>query len=122
MAAALAVLSSKPGRRVAVLGEMLELGVCTPAEHYKIGRLAADNADLILAYGPNSERVLNGAITGGMPDTKVKAFEDREKLISTLKQLAQPGDVLLFKGSRGMHMEQILDAFLQEDKQSEERP
>ena len=116
MAAALAVLGSKPGRKVAVLGEMLELGDCTPAEHYRIGRLAAEKADVLLAYGPNSERVLKGAITGGMSDTKVRAFEDRDRLVEALKQQARPGDVLLFKGSRGMRMELILEAFLRQEK------
>ena len=116
MAAALAVLGSKPGRKVAVLGEMLELGDCTPAEHYKVGRMAAEKADVVLAYGPNSERVLKGAITGGMSDTRVSAFEDRERLVAALKQQAHPGDVLLFKGSRGMRMELILEAFLREEK------
>jgi UDP-N-acetylmuramoyl-tripeptide--D-alanyl-D-alanine ligase len=116
MAAALEVLSHKQGRRIAVLGEMLELGLCSPAEHYKIGRVAAEKADIVLAVGPNSERVLMGAITGGMSDLRVRAFENREKLITALKQLAKPGDVLLFKGSRGMRMELVLDAFLQQEK------
>ena len=116
MAAALAVLASKTGRKIAVLGEMLELGDCTPAEHYKIGRLAAKQADVVLAYGPNSERVLKGAITGGMSDSCVSAYEDKDRLIAALKQQARPGDVLLFKGSRGMRMEQILEAFLREEK------
>ena len=116
MTAALEVLHNKPGRRIAVLGEMLELGLCSPAEHYKIGRVAAEKADYVLSYGPNSERVLKGAITGGMSDLRVSAFEDKDKLVVTLKSLAKPGDVLLFKGSRGMRMELILDAFLQEEK------
>jgi len=116
MAAALDVLSKRSGRRVAVLGEMLELGVCTAAEHYKVGRLAAERADVVLAYGPSSDRVLKGAITGGMPDTRVSAYTDRDKLVSALKQKAKPGDVFLFKGSHGMHMELILEAFLQEEK------
>lgn len=116
MAAALAVLGGKTGRKVAVLGEMLELGDCTPAEHYRIGRLAAEKVDVLLAYGPNSERVLKGAITGGMSNTKVRAFEDRDRLVEALKQLARPGDVLLFKGSRGMRMELILEAFLRQEK------
>ena len=116
MAAALAVLGNKPGRRVAVLGDMLELGVCTPAEHYKVGRIAAENADLVLAYGPNSARVLNGALTGGMPTNMARAFTDKDRLAQVLKQLAKPGDVILFKGSRGMRMEQVLEAFLQEEK------
>ena len=116
MAAALNVLGNRTGRRVAVLGEMLELGDCTPAEHYKIGRIAAEKADVVFAYGPNSERVLKGAITGGMSDTKVGAYEDRERLIAALKQQARPGDVMLFKGSRGMRMELILEAFLGAEK------
>ena len=116
MAAALAVLGNRPGRRVAVLGDMLELGVCTPAEHYKVGRIAAEHADVILAYGPNSARVLNGALTGGMSTNRARAFTDKERLAQVLKQLAKPGDVILFKGSRGMRMEQVLEAFLQEEK------
>ena len=116
MAAALAVIGAKEGRRVAVLGDMLELGTCTQAEHYKVGRLAAEKVDLLFAYGPNSGRMLKGAITGGMPHSRVRAFEDREQLVLALKQQAKPGDVLLFKGSRGMRMELALEGFLQEEK------
>ncbi len=116
MRAALSVLGNKPGRRIAVLGDMLELGVCTPAEHYKIGRIAAEKADMLLAYGPNSGRVLNGAVTGGMPDVHASAYTDREKLVAALKAIAKPGDVLLFKGSHGMHMDVTLELFLQEEK------
>ena len=116
MAAALAVLGNRPGRRVAVLGDMLELGVSTPAEHYRLGRIAAEKAEVVLAYGPNSGRVLNGALTGGMSTNKARAFTDKERLVQVLKQIAKPGDVILFKGSRGMRMEQVLEAFLSEEK------
>ena len=120
MSAALSVLRNKPGRRIAVLGDMLELGTCTQAEHYRVGRLAAENVDLLFAYGPNSERTLNGAITGGMPESRARAFTDAQRLVSTLKQLAQPGDVILFKGSRGMKMELLLEAFLKDEPATEE--
>ena len=116
MAAALSVLGNKPGRHVAVLGDMLELGVRAQAEHYRIGRIAAEKADLVLAYGPNSSRVISGALTGGMPDSRAKSFEDREELVVTLKRLAKPGDVILFKGSHGMHMELALEKFLKDDE------
>ena len=109
MAAALEVLGSKCGRRVAVLGDMLELGICTQAEHYKIGRIAAQKADLVFAYGPNSIRVLNGCITGGMTEANARAFTDRDQLVQVLKQLVRPGDNLLIKGSRGMKMELVRD-------------
>lgn len=114
MHAALTVLGNRAGRRVAVLGEMLELGVCADAEHYKVGRTAAQKADVLLAYGPTSEHMLYGAITGGMSQNNARAFTDKEKLLEALKQIAKPGDVLLFKGSRGMRMELILSKFLEE--------
>ena len=116
MAAALSVLGNRTGRRVAVLGDMLELGTCAAAEHYKIGRLAAEKTELVFAYGPNSKRVLNGALTGGMDAVCARAFTDRDKLVKVLKQMAKPGDVILFKGSRGMRMELVLEQFLQEEK------
>lgn len=114
MTAALRVLGNQPGRRIAVLGDMLELGVCSKAEHYKIGRIAAENADVLLAYGPNSSRMVSGALTGGMSDKLALGFEDRKLLVTALKRLAKPGDVMLFKGSHGMHMEIALDMFLQD--------
>ena len=116
MAAALTVLGNRPGRRVAVLGDMLELGACARAEHYKIGRIAAEKADILLSYGPNSEGMLTGARTGGMSAKFSRAFTDKEKMIQVLKTLAKPGDAILFKGSRGMQMEQVLEAFLKEEE------
>ena len=115
MAAALQVLGKQKGRRVAVLGDMLELGVCTQAEHYKVGRIAAEKADILLTWGENSVRMLNGALTGGMSKNLARAFTDRERLVDALKKMAKPGDVILFKGSRGMKMETILQAFLEKD-------
>ena len=115
MAAALAVLSKKSGRRVAVLGDMLELGVCAPAEHYRLGRIVAETADALIAYGPMSERTVSGAITGGMATHLAKGFENRDAAIAALKRMVRSGDVLLVKGSRGMRMELILDQFLKDE-------
>lgn len=115
MSAALNVLGNKPGRHIAVLGDMLELGVCTQAEHYRVGRIAAEKTDILLTYGPNGGRVVIGAITGGMPDARARAFEDRDALVAALKRMANPGDVILFKGSRGMHMELALEQFLKDE-------
>ncbi len=112
MAAALNVLGNKPGRKIAVLGDMLELGDCTPAEHYRIGRIAAEKADLVFAYGKHAARVKDGTITGGMPENRGMAFENQDELVSTLKRMVKPGDVLLFKASHGVHLERILEAFL----------
>ena len=117
MAAALKVLGKREGRKIAVLGDMLELGHCAWAEHYRIGRIAGENADMVFAYGPNGGRVVGGAFTGGMSGTNAKNFSTHEELAAHLKRVARPGDTLLFKGSRGMHMELVLEQFLGKEKE-----
>ena len=112
MAAALNVLAGRKGRKIAVLGDMLELGVNAHPEHYKLGRIVAQKADLLFAYGPHGQVVVDGAITGGMEADCVSAYTDHQALAEALKKTAKPGDILLFKGSRGMHMEISLDYFL----------
>ena len=114
MAAALSVLGNREGRRIAVLGDMLELGGRAPAEHYRIGRIAAEKADMVFAYGPNAPRIIAGARTGGMGEKQTYSFESRDMLAQALKEAAKDGDVLLFKGSHGMHMELALEAFLKD--------
>ena len=84
MAAALGVLGNRPGRHIAVMGDMLELGDCAQAEHYKVGRIAAEKADLVFAYGPHAKRVVDGTLTGGMPMSKGRAFMDRDELTQAL--------------------------------------
>ena len=116
MAAALKVLGNRKGRRIAVLGDMLELGDVTWAEHFKSGRIAAENAEAVYAFGPNANRVTGGAVTGGMNPSFARHFDSREEMAKALKRLAKPGDTLLFKASRGMHLELVLEAFLKEEK------
>lgn len=113
MEAALNVLGKKAGRRIAVLGDMLELGTCTQAEHYRVGRIAASKADLVFAYGRSAVRVVGGCLTGGMDERTAIAFTEADKITNVLKNTLRPGDYVLVKGSHGMHMEKILDAFLE---------
>ena len=120
MEAAILVLGDRKteGRKIAVLGDMLELGDRATAEHYRIGRIAANKTNMIFAYGINADRVVSGAITGGMNSQNAYSFDSREELVNALISRARPGDVLLFKGSRGMKMEKILEMFL--EKQPDE--
>ncbi len=101
------------GRRFAVLGSMLELGDYSEEGHRRAGRAAASNADVLYAYGPDAESIAAGARERGMNDVYI--FDDHHKLASALRNDAKPGDALLFKGSRGMKMEQSLKLFLGED-------
>lgn len=118
--AALRVLKDTSGsgeqfRHIAVLGDMLELGNHSSAEHHRIGRVAAYKADLILTYGPLSIHTVQGAVTGGISQRNAMNFTNAEELVNVLKSRAKPGDVLLFKGSHGMHMEELVKLFMQGD-------
>ena len=119
--AALRVLGDTSGmgehyKRIAVLGDMLELGNHASAEHHRIGRVAVYKADLLLTFGALSEKTVLGAITGGLSQRNAMNFESQQELLNVLRSRAKPGDVLLFKGSHGMHMENILKAFMEEEK------
>ncbi|MBQ7523115.1 MAG: UDP-N-acetylmuramoyl-tripeptide--D-alanyl-D-alanine ligase [Oscillospiraceae bacterium] len=123
MAAALQVLGDRKqsGKRIAVLGDMLELGARSSAEHFRIGRLAARLADTVYAYGAYSDRVVGGAITGGMDQKNCADFTTHEDLVKKLAAVAQKGDVLLFKGSRAMKMENALRLFLEKTKEDDRK-
>jgi UDP-N-acetylmuramyl pentapeptide synthase len=108
MDAALQVLSLQKGRKIAVLGGMLELGDHAPEAHGKVGGLTAQRADLLFAYGQYREYYLQAA--AGM--AYAEGFASHEALVQALLERVQPGDCLLFKGSRGMHMERALQLFL----------
>ncbi len=102
--AALSVLAKRPGRRIAVLGGMLELGDYAPTAHYEVGKEAARTADFLFAYGPLGEEMVRGADSMAY----ARHFMTHEELVSSLKEELQTGDSLLVKGSRGMHMEKVL--------------
>ena len=106
MEAAFGVLGSYPGRKIAALGGMLELGELAPQAHYRVGTLAAQTADVLFAYGANSEQTVRGALDAGMKSAKY--FESHEELAQALKAELRAGDNLLVKGSRGMKMERVL--------------
>lgn len=107
MRAAFSVLETKPGRKIAVLGGMLELGDHAPQAHYEVGCLAAQKADALFAYGACSEEYVRGALASGLETAKT--FETHADLAEALKSFLQPGDTLLCKGSRGMRMEKVLE-------------
>lgn len=115
MEAALQILADKPasGRKIAVLGDMLELGLITQAAHYELGKKTAAAANMVFAYGSNAMRVVAGAIDAGMPEEDARCYDSHTALLADLRRNARKGDILLFKGSHGMHMEQVMAQFFE---------
>jgi len=96
-------------RRIAVLGDMLELGDWAFASHYNIGKLAfLLGIDYILAVGQYSQYLIKGAIESGADFNKAKSFSSKEEAIPFLKNILKEGDVVLIKGSRAMKMENVV--------------
>jgi UDP-N-acetylmuramyl pentapeptide synthase len=94
-------------RRIAVLGDMLELGRYSMGEHERIGTLARHSADIVIAIGVRS-RVF--ALSEGSAD--VLLYENAQMAIEALSDFIQPGDVVLVKGSQSMRTERIVRALL----------
>jgi UDP-N-acetylmuramoyl-tripeptide--D-alanyl-D-alanine ligase len=99
------------GRAVAALGDMLELGRHSEAQHHELGKLAASlGLDLLVIYGNFREHVASGAAAGGLEKNQVVPVPDRDAGAKILQEFLRPGDWLLVKGSRSMHMECMVEA------------
>jgi UDP-N-acetylmuramoyl-tripeptide--D-alanyl-D-alanine ligase len=106
------VLRAEPARRrIAVLGEMLELGRWSEALHEKLGRYAAQsNIDVVIGVHGAARKIVDGAVAEGLHRDSVHFFENSEDAGYFLRDFAREGDAILFKGSRGTHVERALTA------------
>ncbi len=107
-AAALAVLGGMNAqRKIAVIGDMLELGSVSKDAHYGVGKKAADNnVDAVFTYGERALETAKGASDSGVAD--VRSFTDKQVLSAELAGYLKQGDAVLFKASRGMKLEDVI--------------
>lgn len=97
------------GRRILVLGDMLELGDRSDAAHAELGqRLAAASVDHCLLFGRYASRVADAALRAGRPQNGISVFSDITTLQTVLDCVTGPGDAVLIKGSRAMRLERLL--------------
>jgi UDP-N-acetylmuramoyl-tripeptide--D-alanyl-D-alanine ligase len=100
-------------RRMAVLGEMLELGHAAERLHREVGRYAAvGGLDLLVGVRGAARFLAEEAVAAGMPEAAVRFFESPEEAGEFVRAAARSGDAVLFKGSRGVHMERAVERFL----------
>jgi UDP-N-acetylmuramoyl-tripeptide--D-alanyl-D-alanine ligase len=108
--AALNLLGELEGRKIAVLGDMLELGDYEREGHEKVGLRALEVVDVLIAVGRLGRIIGESALRWGMDPERVHVEEDNTAATQLLERLVGEGDVILVKGSRGMKMEEIVNA------------
>lgn len=112
MNAALHLLLKTPckGRRIALLGEMLELGESSSEAHFELGcKVAQLGINRLIAVGPSAGEIVAGAKSKGMSSDDITINRDAASTAISLKKILKSGDLLLMKASRGMHFEQLLE-------------
>jgi UDP-N-acetylmuramoyl-tripeptide--D-alanyl-D-alanine ligase len=108
--AALNLLEELDGRKIAVLGDMYELGRYEEEGHRMVGRRARAVVDVLVTVGPLGRIIGDEAVNYGMAPDRVHQVETNAQATELLRTLLEPGDRVLIKGSRGMEMEQVVAA------------
>jgi UDP-N-acetylmuramoyl-tripeptide--D-alanyl-D-alanine ligase len=109
VSAALELLAGLPGRRIAVLGEMLELGDEHEAGHRRVGEAAASLVDRLIVIGDGAAAIAEGARDAGMAPTAAVTVPDRDAARDRLLAERADGDVVLVKASRGIALDLLVD-------------
>lgn len=110
MNSALETLKNLPAKRkIAVLGDMLELGKYAMEEHEKIGRLVALFDVILITVGPRAKFIVEGAKSSGMNQRKILSFNVADEARMPVQNLLREGDLVLIKGSRAMQLEKIVE-------------
>ena len=114
MKASLEYLSkSKLKRKIAVLGDMLELGEYSKQLHEKVGvEVAKNKIDILITVGKEAKNILNKAISMGMEKENAYNFETNEQAIELLNKILKPEDIVLVKASNGMHFNKIIEKII----------
>jgi len=109
--AAVVALGLAPGRRrVAVLGDMLELGPTGPALHHAAGQALAGRVDVVVGVGALAKEIVEGARKAGLPGSSLHHFATAPDAAAAVEGLVRPGDAVLVKGSRGVNLEAVVAA------------
>ncbi|NJD27433.1 MAG: UDP-N-acetylmuramoyl-tripeptide--D-alanyl-D-alanine ligase [Chloroflexi bacterium] len=108
--AALDMLAGLPGRRVAVLGEMLELGRGAATGHRDVGVAAAATCDLLVVVGAGAAGIAAGARSAGLDPSRILEVRDRDRALDALRARLREGDVVLVKASRGVELDRLVAA------------
>jgi UDP-N-acetylmuramoyl-tripeptide--D-alanyl-D-alanine ligase len=106
------------GRKIAILGDMMELGKYSAEEHRKIGGKAASVADILVTVGLRSRATADEALKNGIIAGNVSRFDSSEEAAEFMPRIIKPNDIILIKGSQAARMERVVRALLNEPQKA----
>ncbi|MCK4592099.1 UDP-N-acetylmuramoyl-tripeptide--D-alanyl-D-alanine ligase [Candidatus Parcubacteria bacterium] len=107
-------------RKIAVLGDMLELGEQCEIGHREVGKVISNSVDFLFTYGSKSEVISRQAQENGMKKENIFHFKNIDELIEPLKNIIQNEDIILVKGSRAMRMERVVKEIMADPEKADE--
>ena len=111
---------NKGGRKIAVLGDMMELGKHSAEEHYKTGKVVAEVCDILVTVGIRSRKMAEGAQDALMSEKNIFQFEDSLSAGKWLQDIMRQDDVILVKGSQSVRMERVVEEVMLEPEKAKE--
>lgn len=110
----------KAKRKIAVLGDMLELGQFSVREHETVGMQVADSADILVTVGLRSRKIAEAALENGMSEKNIFQYDEAEEAARELRTMIQSGDVVLVKASQGIRLEKVVVMLMAEPEKAGE--
>lgn len=107
------------GKRIAILGDMMELGKYSGDEHRKVGKVVSNISDILITVGPRAKVIGEEALANGMTKERIISFDCSMDAIPYAKSIIQNGDVVLVKGSQSPRLERITKALLKNPEKAD---
>lgn len=100
------------GKKIAVLGDMLELGKYSSEEHKKAGKEAKETTDILFTVGLRAREIAEGALNNGMDEKNIFQFDTSTETGKPVEEMLGEGDIILVKGSQGVRMEKVVEEIM----------
>jgi len=108
------------GKKIVVLGDMLELGKYSAREHERTGEQVAKSADVLMTLGLRARKIAEGALENGMSEKVIFQYDDIDRAGHELLEMIEPGDVILIKASQGIRAEKLVERLMLHPEQAKE--
>lgn len=108
------------GKKIAVLGDMMELGKHSTEEHYEAGKIAGESCDVLITVGMRSRKMVDGALDSGLSEKNIFQYEDSISAGKFIQEIISEGDVILLKASQSVRMEKAVEEIMAEPNKARE--